>query len=280
MDFGELFAKAMAAGEDNGQHGPVSLLATDDIDDALSEWGGEPEDASEDTVDAEAAPSGAPAGAPGDEGETRAEEDRQSTGQDTTKLDAYAAAFESLVARLPRFGEATLGDARAKGPIVAGPVVLEADEEGQVGRVVAMIGFEKGRGLLIDAPLVRIGTATYGAGAQLRQRGLGDVIEAGGAVGLHPLRLHATMVYGRGSLDRLRSPRLHLGDVVAVRTRRPKSGKGGEETTLETPDGTLSFRSRFLPGLCAWDGAIFSASVMLPRHPAEAFTPYLISVDF
>jgi hypothetical protein len=39
MDFGELFAKAMAAGEDNGQNGPVSLLATDDIDDALSEWG-------------------------------------------------------------------------------------------------------------------------------------------------------------------------------------------------------------------------------------------------
>jgi hypothetical protein len=81
MDFGELFAKAMAAGEDDGHHGLVSLLATDDIDDALSEWGGEPEDAAEDVVDAVAAPSGAPAGAPGDGGETRSEEDQQSTGQ-------------------------------------------------------------------------------------------------------------------------------------------------------------------------------------------------------
>jgi hypothetical protein len=75
MDFEQLFAKAMAAGEDDGQYGLVSLLATDDIDDAFSEWDEVPEEATEDTVDAEAAPSGAPAGAPVDDGETRAEED-------------------------------------------------------------------------------------------------------------------------------------------------------------------------------------------------------------
>jgi len=95
-----LVAKVLAAGEDDGQHGLVSFLATDDIDGVLLERGKESEAATEDVVAAEVAPSGAHAGAP-DDGETRAGEHQQPTGQDATKLGAYAAAFESWRCEAP-----------------------------------------------------------------------------------------------------------------------------------------------------------------------------------